>query len=97
LAGKQVIVRPDEAVQVPRLDAEVGSTIRCDDVLLYADGADVRIGRPSLDDVKVTAEILGHSRDEKIIVFKMKRRKGYRRKKGHRQGYTRLRIREISA
>lgn len=96
LAGKQVTVKPDENVQVPSLDVEVGSIIQCDDVLLYSDGDDIRIGRPRLGDIKVTAEVLRHGRDDKITVFKMKRRKNYRRKKGHRQGYTLLKIREIS-
>ena len=97
LAGKQVTVKPDEKVEVPKLDAEVGSVIQCDDVLLFSDGKDVRVGRPRLDDVKVTAEVLEHGRDRKITVFKMKRRKNYRRKKGHRQGYTLLQIKKISA
>ncbi len=96
LAGKQVTVKPDEQVEVPRLDAEVGSVIQCDDVLLFSDGKDVRVGRPSLDDVKITAEVLEHGREDKIIVFKMKRRKNYRRKKGHRQGYTLLKIMKMS-
>ncbi len=97
LAGKQVTVKPEEQVRVPLLDVEVGSVIQCDDVLLYSGEGDVRVGRPCLDDVKVTAEVLGHGRDKKIIVFKMKRRKKYRRKKGHRQGYTLLKIKDISA
>ena len=96
LAGKQFTVRPDEEVKVPLLDAAEGSLIRCDDVLMYADGSDVRIGRPRLEDVTVTAEVVGHGRDKKIIVFKMKRRKNYRRTRGHRQGYTVLKIKEIS-
>lgn len=97
LAGKQFMVKPDEEIRVPLLEAEVGSVIRCDDVLLYADGKDVRIGQPRLEDVTITAEVLEHGRDKKIIVFKMKRRKDYRRTKGHRQDYTLLKIKEISA
>jgi large subunit ribosomal protein L21 len=96
LAGKQVTVKPDLKVEVPRLDAEVGSVIQCDDVLLFSDGKDVRVGQPSLDGVKITAEVLEHGREDKIIVFKMKRRKNYRRKKGHRQGYTLLKITKMS-
>jgi len=97
VAGKQVIVRPEEDIKVPRLEADIGSTISLDDVMLYADGADVRVGRPSLGDIRIVAEIIGHGRDPKITVFKMKRRKGYRRKTGHRQGHTVLKIKEISA
>jgi large subunit ribosomal protein L21 len=64
-------------------------------VLLYSDGDDVRVGQPKLEGVKVTAEVVEHGREKKITVFKMKRRKGYRRKKGHRQDYTLIRIKEI--
>jgi large subunit ribosomal protein L21 len=96
LAGKQFMMRPEERVKVPLLDAEPGSVIKCEDVLVYADGSDVRVGRPHLDGISVTAEVLAHGRDKKITVFKMKRRKGYRRKKGHRQGYTLLKVKEIS-
>lgn len=96
LAGKQFTVKPEEKVRVPLLDVEVGSVIRCDDVLFYADGGDVRVGRPHLDGITVTAEVLQHGKDKKTIVFKMKRRKNYRRTKGHRQDYTLLKIKEIS-
>lgn len=96
LAGKQFMMKPEERVKVPLLDAEPGSVIKCEDVLVYADGKDVRVGRPNLDGISVTAEVLEHGRDKKITVFKMKRRKGYRRKKGHRQGYTLLKVKEIS-
>ena len=96
LAGKQFMMKPEERVKVSLLDAEPGSVIKCEDVLVYADGKDVRVGRPNLDGISVTAEVLEHGRDKKITVFKMKRRKGYRRKKGHRQGYTLLKVKEIS-
>ena len=95
LAGKQFTVKPDENIRVPLLDVEVGSVISCDDVLLFSDGDDVRVGQPKVDGVKVTAEVVEHGRDRKIIVFKKKRRKGYRRKNGHRQGFTLLKIKEI--
>ncbi|MCK4538715.1 MAG: 50S ribosomal protein L21 [Candidatus Krumholzibacteria bacterium] len=97
LAGKQFTVKPEDSIQVPLLDAEVGSVIQCDNVLLFSDGDDVRIGKPKLDNIKVTAEVVSHGRDKKIIVFKMKRRKNYRRKNGHRQGFTLLKIRGIDA
>ena len=69
LAGKQVTVKPEEQVEVPLLDAEVGSIIRCDDILLYSDGADVRVGKPQLDGVSVTAEVIEHGRKGKITVL----------------------------
>lgn len=96
LAGKQFMMRPDERIKIPLIDAEPGSVIKCEEVLVYSDGKDVRIGRPHLDGISVTAEVLEHGRDRKITIFKMKRRKGYRRKKGHRQEYTILRVKEIS-
>jgi large subunit ribosomal protein L21 len=97
LAGKQFTVRPDDKIRVPHLDAEVGSVVQCDDVLLYSDGDDVRIGQPKVEGIKVTAEVVEHGRSKKITVFKMKRRKGYRRKKGHRQGFTLIKIKDIKA
>ena len=97
LAGKQFKVTPDENIRVPLLDVEVGSVIQCEDVYLYSDGKDVRVGQPKVEGVKVTAEVIKHGRAKKIIVFKMKRRKGYRRKNGHRQGFTLIKIKEISA
>ncbi|MBN1163827.1 MAG: 50S ribosomal protein L21 [Candidatus Krumholzibacteriota bacterium] len=97
MAGKQFTVKPDENIRIPHLDVEVGSLIQCDNVLLYSNGQDVRVGNPRLDGVKVTAEVVEHGREKKIIVFKMKRRKKYRRKKGHRQEYTLIKIKEISA
>jgi large subunit ribosomal protein L21 len=96
LAGKQFMMRPEERIKIPLIDAEPGSVIKCEEVLVYSDGKDVRIGRPHLDGISVTAEVLEHGRDRKITIFKMKRRKGYRRKKGHRQEYTILRVKEIS-
>jgi large subunit ribosomal protein L21 len=96
LAGKQFTVSPEDNIRVPLLDIEVGSTIQCDDVLLYSDGKDVRVGRPKVDGVKVTAEVVRHGREKKILVFKKKRRKGYRRKNGHRQDFTLLKIMDIS-
>lgn len=96
LAGNQVVVKPDETVRVPRLDVEVGSLIRCDDVLLFSDGKDIRVGQPLLEDVTVRAKVIGHGRMKKVVVFKMKRRKNYRRKKGQRRNYTDIMIKEIS-
>ncbi|OQX85716.1 MAG: 50S ribosomal protein L21 [Candidatus Latescibacteria bacterium 4484_7] len=97
LAGEQVFVKPDDIIEVPKLDVVEGSTIRCEDVLLFSDGKDVKVGRPLVDGVSVLAEVLEHGKARKVIVFKMKRRKNYRRKNGHRQGFTRLKIKEISA
>ena len=98
LAGKQVMVTPNEIVDVPLLDLEPGAVISCDEVLAYSDGKnDVRVGKPLVEGVKVIGEVVGHAREAKIQLFKMKRRKNYRKKQGHKQQYTRVRIKEITA
>ena len=97
LAGKQVMVTPNEIVDVPLLDLEPGAVISCDEVLAYSDGNDVRVGQPLVEGVKVIGEVVGHAREAKIQLYKMRRRKGYRRKQGHKQHYTRVRIKEITA
>jgi large subunit ribosomal protein L21 len=94
--GKQFRAEPGKKIRVPSLDIEPGESISFDDVLLTSDGKEVQVGAPILDGAKVTAEVVRHGRDKKIIVFKRKRRKGYRRKQGHRQGFTELRVDEIT-
>jgi large subunit ribosomal protein L21 len=83
-------------IRVPSMDIEPGESITFDDVLLTSDGTEVQVGAPVLDGATVKAEVLRHGRDKKIIVFKRKRRKGYRRKQGHRQGFTEVRVDEIT-
>ena len=90
--GKQHRVSTGEEVRVEKLAAEVGETISFDKVLLTSDGETVNVGKPYLDDVKVVGRITRHDKHKKIVVFKYKRRKGYRRKKGHRQQYTLVKI-----
>ena len=96
IAGKQVRVHENDVIKVPLLADEVGSSVEFDQVLLVSDG-EVRIGTPVLDGAKVVAEVVEHGREKKIRVFKMKRRKTYRRTKGHRQHFTQLRITAIQA
>ena len=93
--GKQFRARPGERLKVPSLAAETGATVTFDDILLLSDGEDVKVGRPTVDGATVKAEVVGHGRGKKIIVFKRKRRKGYRRKQGHRQNYTEIHVEEI--
>lgn len=98
--GKQYRVAEGELVEVERLGGEVGATVTLDQVLLVSgDGDDgqARIGAPVLEQARVTAEIVEQGLDRKIVVFKKKRRKGYKRKQGHRQRHTTLRIVEIRA
>jgi large subunit ribosomal protein L21 len=83
-------------IRVPSMDLEPGESVTFEDVLLTSDGSEVQVGAPVLDGAKVKAEVLRHGRDKKIIVFKRKRRKNYRRKQGHRQGFTEIRVDEIT-
>jgi large subunit ribosomal protein L21 len=93
---KQYLVEKGKVYLVERLKEEKKEII-FENVLLYVDNNKVKIGNPYLKDVKVKAEILGEEKGEKIIVYKFKRRKKYRKKQGHRQIYTRLKITEISS
>ncbi|HEY9450225.1 MAG TPA: 50S ribosomal protein L21 [Gemmatimonadaceae bacterium] len=94
-AGFQYRVEPGKTVRIPTLAADVGSSVTFDEVLLGSDGTNVRAGAPLLEGAKVTAEVVRHGRGDKIIVFKMKRRKNYARKQGHRQGFTEVKINDI--
>lgn len=95
--GKQYRAEVGAAIDVDRLPQEVGETIEISDVLLLADGEDTRIGQPQLDGVSVTATVEEQFRGKKIIVYKYRQRTNYRRKQGHRQYYTRLRIEDIKS
>lgn len=95
--GKQYQVASGDRLRVEKLAGDVGDTVEIDDVLLVADGEDVKIGQPVVDNAKVTAQIVEQDKHKKIIVFKKKRRKGYKLKQGHRQQFTALEIKEISA
>ena len=94
--GKQFRAEPGKTLLIPSLDAEPGVTVTFDDVLLAGEGEEVTVGAPTVEGAKVTAEVLAHDRTKKITVFKRKRRKGYRRKQGHRQGYTVVRVADIT-
>lgn len=93
--GKQFRAEPGGRIRVPSLDVDEGESVTFDEVLLTSDGEDVAVGTPTVDGASITAEVVAHGRDDKVIVFKRKRRKGYRRKQGHRQGFTEIRIEEI--
>ena len=94
--GKQFRVESGRTYKIPSLVGDEGGKIEFNEVLLGNDGSTVKTGVPSLTGAKVTAEIVRHGRGDKIIVFKQKRRKNYARKRGHRQGFTEVRINEIS-
>ena len=93
--GKQFRAEPDATLRLPTLDAEPGDRVTFDHVLLAQADDKIIVGQPSLDGAAVAAEVIRHGRDDKIVVYKMKRRKGYRRKQGHRQGFTEVRVVDI--
>lgn len=95
--GKQYRVKQEQTIQVEKLDAEAGSVIDFNQVLMYANGDDIRVGAPYLSDVKVNATVVGHGRDKKIMIIKMRRRKHSRKQMGHRQHYTELKVTGIQA
>ena len=94
--GKQLRVAKDDVITVEKLAAEEGGEVTLDDVLMLGEGSDTTIGTPVVEGATVSATVLEQTRGDKIIVFKKKRRKNYRRRKGHRQDLTVLRIDAIS-
>jgi large subunit ribosomal protein L21 len=93
--GKQQKAVPGEILRVERLPAEVGEKVRLDRVMLVSRDGEVSLGKPFVDGVSVTATVMGQDRGPKVLVFKKKKRKGYRRTKGHRQSYTSIRVEAI--
>lgn len=94
--GKQYKVAEGDTVRVEKLEGEVGGSITLDRVLMLGEGAKAKIGRPMLEGATVEAQITDQARNKKIIVFKYKRRKNYRKKYGHRQPFTELKITKIT-
>lgn len=93
--GKQIRMNPGDAVRIEKLGGEVGDTIEFDDVLMVGGDEGVRIGTPTVEGARVVGTITAQGRHPKIRVFKMKRRKRYRRSQGHRQSYTEVRVDRI--
>src|SRR6056300_129838 len=96
IAGQQFKVAKDQKVFVHRLDAEEGSKLNFDNVLLLDDDKKVTIGAPAINGASVEAKVLKHLKGDKVIVFKKKRRKGYRKKNGHRQALSEIQIESIA-
>ncbi|OZM57850.1 50S ribosomal protein L21 [Lottiidibacillus patelloidae] len=94
--GKQVKVEEGQAIYIEKLDAEAGETVTFDRVLMVG-GEDVKVGSPTVDGATVTAKVEKQGRAKKVIVFKFKAKKKYRRKQGHRQPYTKVIIEKINA
>ena len=94
--GKQYRVQPGDTIRVENLSGDEGDLVELEDVRMVSDEGEVTLGSPTVAGAKVTAEILGQGKAKKIIVFKYKAKTRYRRKNGHRQQYTELRITDIS-
>ena len=94
--GKQYKVAVGEVIDVESLPAAVGETVELDRVLMVAEGESVSVGHPTLENARVTARVVAHGRGRKVIAFRYMAKERLRRKKGHRQNYTRLRIEAIN-
>ena len=94
--GKQYRVSSGEKLKVEQLAADVGSQITIDQVLLVADGDKVSIGQPLVTGAKVQATVVNHGRDDKVRIFKLRRRKHYKKQQGHRQNFTEIQVDKIS-
>ena len=95
--GIQTRLDPDAVLEIPRLTGEPGSTLQFDQVLLVADGDQIAVGRPYVKGATATAEVVDHLRGPKLRIFKYKRRHDYRRRRGHRDSLTRIRVTGIKA
>ena len=96
-SGKQFRVEEGRSLKVAKMSAQAGTEITLDKILLVGTGADVKIGQPFVSGASVQCEVVDHGRDKKIIIFKKKRRKDYRRTQGHRQDFTLLKVKSIQA
>ena len=94
-AGQQFRAEKGLTMKVPSIPGEPGSKVTFEEILLSSDGEKIRAGQPTVKGAKVVAEIVKHGRDKKIVVYKFRRRERYRRKQGHRQGYTEIKITDL--
>ena len=95
ISGKQYSVSVGDIIKVSTQDWKVGDTVKLNQVLLTNSGGNVSVGTPTVAGASVTLEIMEHNRDKKLLIYKKKRRKGYQRKNGHRQGYSLLKINKL--
>ena len=94
--GKQYKVSEGDVIFIEKLDAEAGAAVTFDTVLAVGEGADIKVGAPSVAGASVEASVVKNGKSKKIVVFKMKPKKGYRKKQGHRQAYTKVEIKKIN-
>ncbi len=97
IAGKQFKVTQDQSIYAPKMEGDAGATVTFDQVLLVDNDGKVNVGTPQIKGAKVSGKILEHVKGDKVIVFKKKRRKGYKKKNGHRQDFTKVMIEKISS
>ncbi len=95
--GKQYKVEEGEIFRIEKIQGDIGAPVSFDKVLMFSDGDTVKAGRPFVENIAVTGHIVEQNKAKKVLVFKFKRRKGYRRKQGHRQTYTAVKIDSIKA
>ncbi len=95
--GKQYKVEEDQVFDVEKLDAEAGDIVEFDQVKMVSTADGLKVGQPNVEGVKVTAEVVKQDKRKKVIIFKYKPKNNYRRKTGHRQPYTRLKVKSIEA
>lgn len=97
IAGQQFKVQKDQTIFVHRLSDAEGASVTFDKVLLVDNGGSIQVGQPLLSGAAVSAKVLAHLKGDKVLVFKKKRRKGYRKSQGHRQYFTKIQIESINA
>ena len=97
ISGKQFKASEGARVRIPKQTGDAGATLTFNNVLLFHDGTNTQIGTPTVSGASVTATVVDHGRERKILIYKKKRRKGYQRKNGHRQWYTEIEIQKIKA
>ncbi len=95
IAGKQFKVTKDQYIYTPKMEQEIGTSVSFDKVLLVQDEKTIRLGTPTVAGAQVAGKVIQQVKDDKVIVFKKKRRKGYKKKQGHRQEYTKVLIENI--
>jgi large subunit ribosomal protein L21 len=93
--GKEYKISKGDVIRVEKLEGKVGDPVKLSDVLMVSDGTETRVGEPQLSQAVVTGEIVQQVKGQKTLIFKMKRRKNYRRLRGHRQNYTTIKVNDI--